>query len=118
MFEANCMKDDPKSIVARVIDEQIPCFLTVREGMRAVLVPHDELFADFVDMHDRVLSARLRDLSISSADMASYCGQVCLSDERDAVRFMDEEGEPVLAMVGAEKMADWLSEGDEEVEEA
>lgn len=108
MFEANCMTDDPQAIARRVLDDQVPCFLTVREGLRAVLAPINDVFEDFIVSHERVLNARVRDLIRSGGDMASYCGQVCLSDERDAVAFLDEQGEPVLAMVGAEKMAVWL----------
>jgi len=45
--------------------------------------------------------------------MAMYCVQVALSDERDAIRFVDEEGQPVLAMVGAVRFLRWMEEADE-----
>jgi hypothetical protein len=44
--------------------------------------------------------------------MAMYCVQVALSDERDAIRFVDDEGEPVLAMVGAVRFLQWMEESE------
>ncbi len=53
----------------------------------------------------------MKDLVRPGSDM--YCVQVALSDERDAIRFVDEEGQPVLAMVGAVRFLRWMEEADE-----
>jgi hypothetical protein len=113
MFEANCLKEQPADIVARVLEEQRPCFVSAREGERGVLLPLDEVYTEVVDAHPRVLSARMKDLARPGKDMAMYCVQVALSDERDAIRFVDEEGQPVLAMVGAMRFLRWMEEADE-----
>jgi len=117
MFEANCIEEQPADIVARVVEEQSPCFVTAREGVRGVLVPLDEVYTEVLEAHPRVINARMKDLIRPGKDMAMYCVQVSLSDEKDAIRFTDEEGEPVLALVGAMRFLRWLEEEDGEVDE-
>ncbi|NTX38166.1 hypothetical protein HUA78_27340 [Myxococcus sp. CA033] len=114
MFEANCIEEQPADIVARVLEEQVPCFVTAREGVRGVLLPLDEVYTEVLELHSRVIDARMKDLVRPGKDMAMYCIQVSLSDEQDAIRFSDEEGEPVLALVGAMRFLRWMEESEEE----
>jgi len=114
MFEANCIEEQPADIVARVLEEQVPCFVTAREGVRGVLLPLDEVYTEVLELHSRIIDARMKDLVRPGKDMAMYCIQVSLSDEHDAIRFSDEEGEPVLALVGAMRFLRWMEESEEE----
>ena len=114
MFEANCLEEQPADIVARVLEEQSPCFVTAREGVRGVLVPLDEVYTEVLEAHPRVINALMKDLVRPGKDMAMYCVQVSMTDEQDAIRFSNEEGEPVLALVGALRFLRWMEEEDEE----
>jgi hypothetical protein len=109
MFEANCLKERPADIVARVLEENTPCFLSARKGEQGVLMPLGGVLDEVLHAHAQVIDAELKDLK-TKTEMPLYCMQVGLSGERDAIRFLDGKGKPVLALVGTQRFIRWLNE--------
>jgi hypothetical protein len=112
MFEANCLKEKPAEIVARVLKERTPCFLSARKGEQGVLIPLDSVLDEVLQAHPQVIDAELKDLK-KAAEMPIYCMQVGLSGGRDAVRFLDAGDRPVLALVDVKRFIRWLDEDPE-----
>jgi len=109
MFEANCLKEKPADIVARVLKEKTPCFLSARQGEQGVLLPLDGVLDEVLQAHPQILDAEVKDLK-KAAEMPIYCMQVGLSGGRDAIRFLDGKDRPVLALVDVKRFIRWLDE--------
>lgn len=108
MFEANCLEEKPASIVSRVKQSREPCLVTARPPReRGVLIALDDEYEGLLALHAQVINALMKDLQKAGTDMAMYCLQVGYSNERDAIRFLDARGRPVLAMVGVRKFLRW-----------
>jgi hypothetical protein len=112
MFEANCLKEKPAEIVARVLEENTPCFLSARKGEQGVLIPLGGILDEVLQAHPQVLEAEVKDLKKAS-EMPLYCMQVGLSGGRDAIRFLDGKERPVLALVDVKRFIRWLDEDPE-----
>jgi hypothetical protein len=112
MFEANCLKEKPAAIVARVLKEKTPCFLSARKGEQGVLIPLDSVLDEVLQAHPQIIDAQVKDLK-KVAEMPVYCMQVGLSGGRDAIRFLDDKDEPVLALVDVQRFIRWLDEDPE-----
>lgn len=112
MFEANCLKEKPADIVARVLREKTPCFLSARKGEQGVLLPLDGVLDEVLQLHPQILDAQVKDLKTAS-EMPIYCMQVGLSGGRDAIRFLDGKDRPVLALVDVKRFIRWLEEDPE-----
>jgi len=112
MFEANCLKEKPADIVARVLREKTPCFLSARKGEQGVLLPLDGVLDEVLQAHSQIMDAEVKDLKKAS-EMPLYCMQVGLSGGRDAIRFLDGKERPVLALVDVKRFIRWLEKDPE-----
>jgi hypothetical protein len=106
MEEASCLEQAPAEIVARVLKTKAPTLISARKGEQGVLLPFTSATEPLVQSHGQVITARVRDLK-KSPDMAMYCMQVGMSRERDAITFIDDDDDPVLALVGVRRYQKW-----------
>src|SRR5262245_21346129 len=107
MREANCLEEQPARIVGQVLKSREPCLVSARKGEQGVLLKLTARYQPLLEAHPRVMDALLRDLKKPGTDMAMYCLQVGQSGERDAIRFLDDDERPVLAMVGVKRYRRW-----------
>ncbi|WP_224363359.1 hypothetical protein [Hyalangium versicolor] len=112
MFEANCLKEKPADIVARVLKEKTPCFLSARKGEQGVLIPLGGFMDEVLERHPQIMDATMKDLK-KGTEMPLYCMQVGLSKGRDAIRFLDGRDRPVLGLVSIKRFVHWLEEDED-----